>query len=77
MIDIALCKGWKLQDLKINTNIPEAKKMFELEIKKIKLDRADKVEIKEDIQKQPDILVPVKEEDKKVENNYNYPSRGI
>ena len=78
MINIGLCKGWKLEDLKLNTNIPEAKKMFELEIKKIKLDRADKVEIKEDIQKQPDILVPVKEEDKKVENNYytNY-TKGI
>ncbi len=78
MINIGLCKGWKLEDLKLNTNIPEAKKMFELEIKKIKLDTADKVEIKEDIQKQPDILVPVKEKDKKVENNYytNY-TRGI
>lgn len=80
MINIGLCKGWKLEDLKLNTNIPEAKKMFDLEIGKIKMDmdRADKMEIKENIEK--DIPVPVeveKVEDKKVENNYNYPSRGI
>ena len=54
--------------------------MFDLEIGKIKMDmdRADKLEIKENIEK--DIPVPVeveKVEDKKVENNYNYPSRGI
>ncbi len=79
MIDIALCKGWKLEDLKLNTNIPEAKKMFDKEIQKIKVDRANMMAIKkEDTNIQKDIPVPVeKEEDKKVENNYNYYTRGI
>ena len=82
MIDIALCKGWKLQDLKINTNIPQAKEMFELEIKKIKLDRAKIMVKKEDINniKQLDIIdiKAEKSKDEKIENNYNnYPNRGI
>lgn len=49
--------------MKLNTNIPEAKKkMFDLEIGKIKMDmdRADKLEIKENIEK--DIPVPVEVE---------------
>ncbi|MGJ0456949.1 relaxase/mobilization nuclease domain-containing protein [Aliarcobacter cryaerophilus] len=79
MINIGLCKGWKLEDLRLNTNIPEAKKMFDKEIQKIKVDRANMMAIKkEDTNIQKDIPVPVeKEEDKKVENNYNYYTRGI
>lgn len=38
MIQIALCKGWELDHIKINTNIPSTKKMFESEIQKIKVE---------------------------------------
>jgi hypothetical protein len=53
--------------------------MFDKEIQKIKVDRANMMAIKkEDTNIQKDIPVPVeKEEDKKVENNYNYYTRGI
>ncbi len=84
MIQIALCKGWKLEDIKINTNIPSAKKMFESEIQKIKVevDRAKIMVKKEDINniKQLDIIdiKAEKSKDEKIENNYNnYPNRGI
>ncbi len=84
MIQIALCKGWKLEDIKINTNIPSAKKMFESEIQKIKVevDRAKIMVKKEDINniKQLNIIdiKAEKSKDEKIENNYNnYPNRGI
>lgn len=84
MIDIALFKGWELDHIKINTNIPSAKKMFESEIQKIKVevDRAKIMVKKEDINniKQLNIIdiKAEKSKDEKIENNYNnYPSRGI
>lgn len=84
MIQIALCKGWELDHIKINTNIPSAKKMFESEIQKIKVevDRAKIMVKKEDINNIKQLnIIDIKAEkakDEKIENNYNnYHSRGI